>query len=153
MLFPMYGICWIGFCVIRTFPEQYAEPLCRASKQSEGPLSSSSEEGSAGVEFRAEKTGDSLRPEMLFNCSQGGVSGLITGWGWGGGNDRARQKGPIPPPLVTDMASFPSSSYLFSTLSLLRRLKIWSVLSWESSGSFSLGTARGYPGGFRPALL
>lgn len=28
----MYGICWIGFCVIRTFPEQYAEPLCRASR-------------------------------------------------------------------------------------------------------------------------
>lgn len=144
----MHGIHWIGFCVIRTFPEQYAEPLCRASKQSEGPLSSSSEEGRAGVEFRAEKTGDSLRPGMLFNCSQGGVSGLIMGE-----NDRARQKGPIPPPLVMDMASFPFSSYLFSTLSLLRRLKVWLVLSWESSGSFSLTPARGYPGGFWPALF
>lgn len=134
----MHGICWIGFCIICTFPEQYAEPHCRASKQSKGPLSSSSEERSAGVEFRAEKTGDSLMPEMFFNCSQGGVSGIIMGE-----NDRAGQKGPIPPPLVTDMASFPSSSYLFSTLSLLRRLKVRLALSWESSGSFSLAPVGG----------
>ena len=80
-------------------------------------------------------------PEMFFNCSQGGVSGIIMGE-----NDRAGQKGPIPPPLVTDMASFPSSPYLFSTLSLLRRLKVQLALSWESSGSFSLAPVGGQLG-------
>ena len=92
---------YVGFCIIHTFSDQYAEPHCRASKQSEAALSSSSDEASAGVEFIAEKTGDTLRPEMLFNCSQGGVSGLVVGE-----NDRARQKGPIPPLLLTDMLLF-----------------------------------------------
>lgn len=58
------------------------------------------------MEFRAEKTGDlasCLRCFLL--AAREGVSGIIMGE-----NDRAGQKGPIPPPLVTDMASF---SFLF----------------------------------------
>lgn len=142
MPFPRHGICWIGFCVTPACPEHHAAPHSRASEQCECPWSScsSSDKGSAGVEFNAEKAGDSLMPETFL------MPPGRDPWHIVGANDRAGQKGPILPPLEMCVASFPSPSCLFFTLSLLRRLKVWPTLSWGSSGSPGLTPTRGSKG-------